>query len=98
LALDTAVSVPYQGDFRCNRIWNGAAAGFGDISSANIMVIAAVFNAESHPGFADPPGNGEFIAHYVDATAAATPGHPGSNLVSPGFSHTVFLEEATSSG
>jgi len=74
--------------------WDGTAAGFDDITSDNIMVIAALFNAEGHPAYAYPPSSNPFTAHYVDAAAAATPGNPGSNETTGEFTHNVFVEEA----
>jgi thiol-disulfide isomerase/thioredoxin len=69
--------------------WNG------DVSESNVMVMAVVFNSEPHQGYAYPPSGNPFTAYYTDATAAATPGTTGYNVVADGFSHTVFAEEGT---
>ena len=57
--------------------------------------MAAIFNPESHIGYALPPSTNPFEAHDVDAAAAATPGYTGYNKVTEGFNHTVFIEEGT---
>jgi hypothetical protein len=74
--------------------WDGNTVGFGDVTSDNIMVIAALYNAEGHLAYAYPPSSNPFTAHYVDAAAVATPGNPGSNQVTTEYTHTVFVEEA----
>jgi len=65
------------------------------LNSSNIEVIGVVFNGEGHQAYSDPPSGYPFTAHYNDACAAATPGHPGSNSTDGGYTHTVFLEEGT---
>lgn len=74
-------------------VWDGTPYGYGDITENNIMVIAAMFNAESHLNYSNPPSGNPFYAHYVDACAAARPGLPGSNLVNEDFTHTVLVED-----
>ena len=75
--------------------WNAATAGFGTISSSNIQVTAAVFTSAQVLTDAYPNYGYWFMANYCDASAAATPGHPGYNETATGFTHSVFLEEGT---
>ncbi|MDD5778435.1 MAG: Ig-like domain-containing protein, partial [Candidatus Thermoplasmatota archaeon] len=71
-ALDVQVSV--DGTLVEEAAWNGSAAGYDDITRDNVMVIAALFNAQGHTGYSDPPTNAHpFDAHYADAVAAARP-------------------------
>lgn len=88
-ALNEAISIDPQDTYHNSITWAG------DISESNAMVIAAVFNSESHQGYAYPPSSNPFTAHYTDATAAATPGNTGYNTVTSEFTHTVLVEEAT---
>lgn len=84
-----AISIE-PGDTYTNSItWNG------DVTEQNVMVIAVVFNSESHQGYANPPSGNPFTAYYTDATAAAHPGETGYNVVNEDFTHSVFVEEAT---
>ena len=46
--------------------------------------------------YASPPSSYPFWAYYVEAAAAATPGMVDSNNSDGAFTHTVFLEEASS--
>jgi PKD repeat protein len=39
-----------------------------DLDPENLMVIATVFNATAHDGYANPPSENPFNAYYVDAT------------------------------
>jgi hypothetical protein len=68
----------------------------GFILETNIEVIAAVFNSEAILKDAYPPDGYWFNAHYVDASAWATPGNPGtSEPALAGYTHNVFIEEGT---
>jgi hypothetical protein len=84
----------WSGDFT----WNPSAAGYGDVTSGNIMVIAVVTTDTAVMTDAAPPEGYWFNAYYVDAAAAATPGKPGENETAAGFTHTVFIEEGTETG
>lgn len=92
------LSIEYLDTYNGIFIWDGIQAGYDNIQEDNIMVITAVFNPESHQGYSDPPDGCPFDAYYVDAAAAATPGETGYNIVNDDFTHTVFCEEATSTG
>jgi hypothetical protein len=95
-ALDSVFSIPEDGLFDYAWTWDASSAGYGDIEAGNIMVMAAVFNPESHPQYSDPPTNLQpFDAYYVDAAAAATPGSPGVNESNQDFTHTTFIECAS---
>lgn len=74
--LDFAVerSVTVDGSMYLDKRWNASQAGFSSVTRDNVMVIAALSNAEGHQRYADPPDNTkQFTAHYVDAAAAARP-------------------------
>lgn len=96
--IDTTLSIPYMGTYQTTRTWS-CPQGLGQIDSANIMVMAAVFNQE--PGgtnYSDPPSGNAFTIYAADAAAAAIPGVPGYDTAYGGNTHTVFLEEATQQG
>lgn len=89
-AANEVLTIPYQGSYTLNTTWDGNTAGFGDITEGNIVVIAAVYNAEPHA--ASSASGYPFTAYYCDASAAATPGIPGANIVNEDFTHTVYVE------
>jgi len=67
----------------------------GNINSNNLMIMAAVFNPETHTNYANPPIGAPFNAYYVDAVAGTKPGSTNSNTVTEDFTHTVFIEKGT---
>ena len=79
--------------------WNGNdfkdanGMSYGNLREENVKVIAAVYNSAGYPGYSNPPGGAQFMVHEVDAAAAATTGVTGYNLVTEGFTHTVFVED-----
>lgn len=81
--------------------WNGYdyqdANGlhYGDLRQENVKVIAAVYNSAGYTGYSDPPNARPFTVHEVDASAAAIVGTPGYNETAPGFTHTVFVEDGS---
>jgi thiol-disulfide isomerase/thioredoxin len=88
-AFNDDISIGPQDTLQKSLTWNG------DVTEANVMVIAVVSNSEQHQEYASPPSDKPFKAYYTDATAAATPGNTGYNKVTTGFTHTVFVEEVT---
>jgi len=91
--LDTLVSVPYLDTHQITKTVHHN----GIVAENNIGVIAVLFNAASGgTNYSDPPTGAPFTIHYVDAAAKATPGHPGFDTAYGAYTHTVFLEEATS--
>lgn len=89
------VNIPDGTRWEQSMTWNSVSAGWGSISSSNIQATTAVFDSASVLTDAYPPYGYYFMAHYCDASAAATPGHPGSNATPSGYTHTVFIEEGT---
>jgi len=75
--------------------WDGDNHGYGNITSGNIAVIAVIFNSVGEVKDAVPPYGYYYTSYPADAAALATPGSPGQNTTSPGFTHTVFAEEGT---
>jgi hypothetical protein len=101
--IDSALSIPYQDTLELTRTWNvNQSIYVDDISSSNIQVIAVLFNAEdggtglSDPLYMEDPLGAPFTIHHVDASAAATPGNPGSDISDGSSTHSVFIEESTS--
>jgi hypothetical protein len=91
--LDTLLSLPYLGTFQTTKTWHPSDS----VLENNVMVIAVLFNAENcGTGYSDPPYGLPFTIHFADAAAQATPGHPGYDTAFGTYTHTVFLEEATS--
>jgi hypothetical protein len=85
-AFDDKVEIPYLDTYQNTIKWQG------DIDYNNMMIIAAIFNNESHRNYADPPIGRPFDAYYVDASAGVTPGETESNINNDEFSHTIFCE------
>lgn len=94
-AFNDQLSIPYGDTWEKTVTWDAAAAGFGDVSEDNLMVVAAVFNPQTHTGYAYPPFNNPFEAHYVDAAAAVRPGETESNFENETYTHTVVGEKIT---
>jgi len=92
-AIDEKLSIKYNDSYNKQITWDAQQAGYDNVEEENIMVIAAIFNPKGK--FTFPPFSKPFIAHYVDAAAAATPGTTGENTVNEKFTHTVFVEEGT---
>jgi len=76
-ALNEPLSIDPDDTWTKTTLWNGNLYNdghghtFGGIDPRNIMVIAAIFNATWHQGYADPPSGHPFNAYYVDETTAA---------------------------
>ena len=96
LAIDEKLSIEYNDSYNKQVTWDAQQAGYDNVEEQNIMVITAIFNPKGK--FTFPPFSHPFIAHYVDAAAAATPGTTGENTVTETFTHTVFVEEGTATG
>jgi len=88
-AFNDDISIDPQDTLQKSITWEG------DVTEENVMVIAVVSNSEEHQEYASPPSDKPFKAYYTDAAAAATPGNTGYNMVTTGFTHTVFVEEVT---
>lgn len=68
---------------------------FEDMNPDNIIAIAAVFNAEGHQEYSDPPTGNPFEAHWLDAAAGAAPGSSGQDEAFGGLNHTVIMEDVS---
>jgi thiol-disulfide isomerase/thioredoxin len=74
-AFDEDIHINPGDTWQQSMIWDGHeytdgyGNDFGEITEDNIMVIAVVFNAEWHQGYAYPPDSRPFDAYYVDETA-----------------------------
>lgn len=96
-AFNKDISIEAKTTWRDSTIWNGNTHNdghghtFGGITMDNIMVIAAVFNATWHQGYADPPSGNPFDAYYVDETAATrvsqAPSTPSAPMPANGAPH-----------
>jgi hypothetical protein len=96
-AFNTNIFVKALNTWEDSTIWNGNTHTdghghyFSSITPDNIMVIAAVFNATWHQGYADPPSGNPFNAYYVDETAAArvnqAPNTPSGPMPANGAPH-----------
>jgi len=97
-ALDSILILPDGSRSYTSFDWDASLSGFGDISSDNIMVVANMFNTTPHPAFSFPPSYNPFTAYYSDACAGAASGEVDSNKTAPGFTHTVLIEDGSSTG
>jgi len=93
--IDTMVSIGYQESYIETKIWDASISGFDPITEDNIMAIAVVQDAEGHQSYSAPPTGNPFTAYYVDATVAATPAKSGYTDTREEYTHTVFIEEGT---
>ena len=94
-ALEEDLSIDYQETYSVDVTWDPSEAGYSNINPNNLMIMAVAFNPEEVKKYAYPPFQNSFMAHFVDACAAAEPGETGANEVTEDFTHTVFVEEAT---
>lgn len=94
-AYNDGLSIAYQDTYEDTIAWDPVQEGFSDVSEDNIMVVAAIFNPEIKIGYSEPPFQGDFETHYVDAATGVKPGETNSNVVQENFTHTVFVEEGT---
>lgn len=80
-----------------NATWDAADhPSIGSILQTNIEVIAVVTKTVPVLTDAYPPNGYWFNAYYVDASASARPGNPGtSEPTIAGYTHNVFIEEGT---
>jgi len=72
-AINETVSLGYGMTYTSEAVWDGASYGYSDISPDNLMVIAVVFNGDITQGYANPPSEYPFDAHYADQAIAAIP-------------------------
>ncbi len=97
-AFDTTLSLAYQETYQETKIWN--AGGFANAvytADTNMMAIAALYNSEvSGVGDSDPYAPvAAFNIHLTDACATAIDGHPGSDTAYGIYTHTVLVEDAS---
>jgi hypothetical protein len=98
-ALDTSFTLGSGESFNDTVIWDGAAAGFGDISSDNIMALVALSDMSQSYARSSDTGTGTgapYDAYFVDASAAATVGEQWFNTVNDDFTHSVFIDDGSS--
>lgn len=77
-AVNEEIDIPAAGTLSDTIVWDGAAAGYPDITSDNIQVILAVFDDEPHQSYSDPPSGNPFWAYYSDECIAAIPSATGA--------------------
>ena len=97
-AATTNVTLEDKDMFSQTVVWDASDAGFSGVVSTNIMAQAVVYDSVPVLQDAAPPYGAWYNAHFGHATATALPGVPGQQVTAPGFTHTVFIEEGTSSG
>jgi hypothetical protein len=78
-ALNSAIAIG-ETTWDTTVTWDGSVFGYDKLQRDNIAVQAVLFS----------PVDG-----LAEAAAMAEPGLPGSNIVGPGYTHTVFAEEGT---
>ncbi|KAA3636540.1 MAG: hypothetical protein DWP97_02555 [Calditrichaeota bacterium] len=97
-ALDLPVDLKDKETLDTTALWDGNIYGYGDIQSDNIMAQAVMFNSDPIVSDAYPPNGYWFLAYYADAACQAGINEIGQHQIAPNFTHTVYLEEGTSSG
>jgi thiol-disulfide isomerase/thioredoxin len=72
-ATNKAIDIPAADSISDTIVWNGAVAGYPDITIDNIQVILAVFDDTAHQSYSDPPTGNPFWAYYSDECVAEIP-------------------------
>ncbi len=94
-AYDEYVSLQQYETLNESIVWDPAAAGYPDVRPDNILAIAVVFSDIPQQAYGDPPSGNPYTAYFVEACAAADPVNSWPHQSSDGFTHNVFMEEAT---
>ncbi len=101
-ALETGFSLNETDSLTWDLNWNGndytdyGGFNFGDLQEDNAIVTAAVFNPNGYQGYSYPESSGgPFTVYEIDASASATPGTTGYNILPTGFTHSVMIEDAS---
>lgn len=101
LAINEIFSIDDDDTLTWVQIWDGhnyeyqTGLTFGDVTENNIKVIAAVYNQGGYNGYSDPPSGAQFIVNEVDACAGAVCGETGYNQVIGDFTHSVLVEDGS---
>lgn len=90
-----AITVPDNGVWRRDVLWDATAAGWSSVGETNIQATVAIFKSSGYTADAYPPNGYWFTAHDADASAAAAPGEIGRNTTDGGYTHTVFVEQGS---
>jgi hypothetical protein len=98
-AIDSLITLDYLENFSTSVNYT-PLSNQPDLEPDNVKVIAVMFDkANGYPRNSDPYDQGApFTAYLADACAAALPGETGYNNGSGAWSHTVFVEDYSSSG
>jgi len=101
LAMEEVISVNESDSLTWSLTWNGNevfdanGGSYGDLTESDVKVIAAIYNSSSYTGYSDPPTGAPFQVHEVDATAGAEPGETGYNERNDDFTHSVLVEDGS---
>jgi len=101
LALDQTVFLLDGDSLVWDLTWDGHnytgydGISYANITESNIEVVAAVSRSDSYVGYSNPPTGAPFNVHLMDASASATPGNPGSNVVVGNYTHSVFVVDGS---
>lgn len=88
----TPVTIPDTGDWQQTFVWDAVSAGFPDVTSQNLSIYAALFNAEGELRDAAPPLGRYFWAYPLDAVAWAAPAETGTSVHEGNCTHNILLE------
>lgn len=92
------VGIPIQQSFTLNDgdslMWDTEFNYYG-LTEAHTTVVAAIYNSYGYQGYSVPPNENPFIVHEVDASAEARCGTSGYNIAAAGFTHSVLVEEGS---
>ncbi|MBD3257595.1 hypothetical protein GF377_04115 [candidate division GN15 bacterium] len=89
-----ALSIPDSDRYEQLYTWSGATNGWL-VSETNVMAIAVVFRDDGVTTDAYPGNGAWYTAYYVDGAAGAAPGETVESYIGSGWTHSVFVEEAT---
>jgi hypothetical protein len=99
-ALQEAVAIADGDSLTWDLTWNGNnyveynGQDFGDLAEDNCVVTAAVFNVDFYQGYSYGT-DGPFWVHEVDASASATPGNTGYHIITGPYTHSIFIDDAS---
>jgi hypothetical protein len=94
-ALQENISLAQGDSLTWSLTWDGHDYGFGSLAEDDIKVMAVVFNDSGYTGYSNPPSSSPFTVYETDACAGAMPGQTGYNERTDDFTHSVFVEDGS---
>ena len=94
LPLDSSIVLADGTRYHLRYYWTHTHS---NIQENNIAVAATIVNNDWSINYSNPPSGASFYAFPVDAATFASAGETDSNKTAPGFTHTVWAEDGSTS-